>query len=56
MEFDPLSAATRTAPRRATAGVIDDTRKSIGAEIVNQVLAANRRPAASSGSNDRLRR
>jgi TRAP-type transport system periplasmic protein len=56
MEFDPLPAATRAALRRAAAGVIDDARQSIGAEVVNQVLAANRRPAAIGVSDNRPRR
>jgi hypothetical protein len=36
--------------------VIDDVRMSIGSEIVKEVLAANRRPAASGVANERLRR
>ncbi len=40
MQLDPLSPATRMALRRATAGVIDDVRKWVGADIVDRVLAA----------------
>jgi TRAP-type transport system periplasmic protein len=46
MQFDPLSAETRVALRRATAGVVDDVKKWVGADVVNQVLAANRLPVA----------
>jgi TRAP-type transport system periplasmic protein len=42
VQFDPLPAETRAALRRATAGVIDDVRKSVGADVVNKLLAANR--------------
>src|SRR5262249_40142423 len=40
MQLDPLSASTRMALRRATAGVIDDVKKWVGADIVDRVLAA----------------
>jgi tripartite ATP-independent transporter DctP family solute receptor len=43
--FDPLPPATRAALRRATASVVDDVRKWVGAEVVNEVLAANKAPA-----------
>jgi tripartite ATP-independent transporter DctP family solute receptor len=46
MQFDRLSPATRTALRQATAPVIDDVRKWAGAEVVNQVLTANRLPVS----------
>jgi tripartite ATP-independent transporter DctP family solute receptor len=45
MEFDPLPAETRVALRRATASVVEDVKKWVGADIVNKVLAANRVPA-----------
>jgi tripartite ATP-independent transporter DctP family solute receptor len=41
MQFDPLPREMRVALRRATAGVADDVRKWVGADIVNKVLAAN---------------
>jgi TRAP-type transport system periplasmic protein len=44
VQFDPLPAETRVALRRATAGVVDDVRKWVGADVVNKVLAANRSP------------
>jgi len=40
MQFDSLPAGTRAALRQATAGVIDDVRKRVGTELVDQVLAA----------------
>jgi tripartite ATP-independent transporter DctP family solute receptor len=40
MQFDPLPAETRAVLRRATAGVVDDVKKWIGADVVNMVLAA----------------
>jgi TRAP-type transport system periplasmic protein len=46
MQYDPLPFDTRTALRRATARVIDDVRKNVGADIVNKVLAAKTAPAA----------
>jgi tripartite ATP-independent transporter DctP family solute receptor len=46
MQFDQLSPAARVALRRATATVINDVRKWAGAEVVDQVLTANRLPAA----------
>jgi hypothetical protein len=39
MQFDPLPSETRTALRKATAGVIDGVRKRIGAELVDRVIA-----------------
>jgi TRAP-type transport system periplasmic protein len=42
MQFDPLSRETRASLRRATAGVIDDVRKWVGADLVDKVLAASR--------------
>jgi TRAP-type transport system periplasmic protein len=47
MQFDPLPPETRVALRRATAGVVDDVKKWVGADVVNMVLATNRTPAAS---------
>jgi tripartite ATP-independent transporter DctP family solute receptor len=46
MQYDPLPRETRAALRRATARVVDDVRKSVGADIVNKVLAAKTAPAA----------
>jgi len=45
MQFDPLPAETRLALRRATASVVEDVKKWVGADVVNKVLAANRRHA-----------
>jgi len=45
MQFDPLPRETRVALRRATASVVEDVKKWVGADIVNRVLAANRVPA-----------
>jgi tripartite ATP-independent transporter DctP family solute receptor len=42
MQFDPLPAGTRAALRQATASVVDDVKKWVGADVVNKVLAANR--------------
>jgi TRAP-type C4-dicarboxylate transport system substrate-binding protein len=46
VQFDPLPPDTRLALRQAMAGVVDGVRKSIGAGIVDDVLPANRGPAA----------
>jgi TRAP-type C4-dicarboxylate transport system substrate-binding protein len=43
MQFDPAPDATRVALKKATAGVIDSARKRLGAELVDQVVAAGRR-------------
>jgi TRAP-type transport system periplasmic protein len=42
MQFDPLPEATRTALKKATAGVIESARKRIGADLLDQVVAAGR--------------
>jgi TRAP-type transport system periplasmic protein len=47
MQFDALPPETRVALRRAMASVVNDVRKSVGADVVNKVLAANAKPAAS---------
>jgi tripartite ATP-independent transporter DctP family solute receptor len=47
MQFDTLPPETRVALRRAMGGVVNDVKKSIGADVVNKVLAANAKPAAS---------
>ena len=39
MQYDAMPAAEREAMRKATAGVIDDIRKRVGAPLVDQVLA-----------------
>jgi TRAP-type transport system periplasmic protein len=46
VQFDPLPAETRMALRRATASVVDDVRKWVGADVVNKVLDANRSSAS----------
>lgn len=45
VQFDPLLPEARVALRRATASVVDDVKKWVGADVVNKVLAANRGPA-----------
>jgi len=42
MQFDPLPAETRVALRRATASVVEDAKRWVGADVVNKVLAAKR--------------
>jgi TRAP-type transport system periplasmic protein len=42
VQFDPLPPDTRAALRQATASVINDVSKWVGADIVKNVLAANR--------------
>jgi TRAP-type transport system periplasmic protein len=42
MQFDPLPPDTRAALRRATARVVDEVRKWVGADLVNKVIAASR--------------
>ena len=39
MQFDPLSAETRDALRKATSGVVDELKGKIGNEIIDAVLA-----------------
>ena len=39
MQFDAVSPETRAALRKASAGVIDDVKKRVGAELVERVLA-----------------
>jgi hypothetical protein len=46
MQFDPLPRETHVALRRATASVVNDVKKWVGADVVNKVLAANRGLAA----------
>jgi TRAP-type C4-dicarboxylate transport system substrate-binding protein len=40
MQFDTISADTRAQLRKASAGVIEDVRKRVGNELVDQMLAA----------------
>jgi TRAP-type transport system periplasmic protein len=42
LQFDPLPPETHAALRRATAGVVDDARKRVGAELMDAILAARR--------------
>jgi TRAP-type transport system periplasmic protein len=49
MQFDPLPPETRVALRRATAGIVDDVRKWVGADVVNEVLAAKKVPVGKGG-------
>jgi TRAP-type transport system periplasmic protein len=42
VQFDPVSPEFRRSMRGATAGVIDEVRKWVGADIVNDALAARR--------------
>jgi TRAP-type transport system periplasmic protein len=46
VQFDPLPPKTRAALRRATASVVDDVRKWVGADVVNEVLAEKRAPVS----------
>jgi TRAP-type transport system periplasmic protein len=39
MQLDPLPAKTRETLRKASAGVVDEVRKRIGADVVDKVLA-----------------
>jgi TRAP-type C4-dicarboxylate transport system substrate-binding protein len=39
MQFDAMPASERESMRRATAGVVDEIRKRVGASLVDQVLA-----------------
>jgi tripartite ATP-independent transporter DctP family solute receptor len=39
MQYDALPPAEREAMRKATAGVVDDVKKRVGAELVDRVLA-----------------
>jgi tripartite ATP-independent transporter DctP family solute receptor len=43
MQFDPIPAATRVAFKKAMFPVIDGARKRLGAELVDQVIAAGSR-------------
>jgi tripartite ATP-independent transporter DctP family solute receptor len=43
MQFDPIPATTRVALKKAMSGVIDGARKRLGAELVDQVIAAGSR-------------
>jgi TRAP-type transport system periplasmic protein len=43
MQFDPIPDATRVAFTKAMSGVIDSTRQRLGADLVDQVVAAGRR-------------
>jgi TRAP-type C4-dicarboxylate transport system substrate-binding protein len=43
MQFDPIPATTRVALKQAISGVIDGARKRLGAELVDQVIAAGAR-------------
>jgi tripartite ATP-independent transporter DctP family solute receptor len=40
MQFDTISAETRAQLRKASAGVIEDVRKRVGSDLVDQMLAA----------------
>jgi tripartite ATP-independent transporter DctP family solute receptor len=50
VQFDPLPPETRAALRRATAVVVEDTRKRIGDELMDSILAATM-SRASTGNN-----
>ena len=39
MQYDAMPASEREAMRKATAGVVDDIKKRVGAPLVDQVLA-----------------
>jgi hypothetical protein len=40
MQFDPIPATTRVALKKAMSSVIDGAKKRLGAELVDQVIAA----------------
>jgi TRAP-type transport system periplasmic protein len=42
MQFDPLSPETRAALHQATAVVLEDARKQVGAELIDRILAARK--------------
>jgi tripartite ATP-independent transporter DctP family solute receptor len=42
MQFDPIPAATRVAFKKAMSGVVNSARQRLGAELVDQVVAADR--------------
>jgi TRAP-type C4-dicarboxylate transport system substrate-binding protein len=39
LQFDPIPPETRVAMRKATAGIISGMKRSIGAELVDKVIA-----------------
>jgi TRAP-type transport system periplasmic protein len=43
MQFDPIPNTSRVAFRKAVSSVIDGVRKRVGAELVDQIVAAGRR-------------
>jgi tripartite ATP-independent transporter DctP family solute receptor len=47
MQYDALPPAEREAMRKATAGVIDDVKKRVGAELVDRVLAEVKKASGS---------
>jgi hypothetical protein len=42
MQFDPIPDTTRVAFRKAVSSVVDGMRKRVGAELVDQIVAAGR--------------
>jgi TRAP-type transport system periplasmic protein len=52
VQFDPLPPETRAALRRATAVVVEDARKRMGDQIINNILAASKSgPARATTAN-----
>jgi TRAP-type transport system periplasmic protein len=52
VQFDPLPPETRAALRRATSVVVEDTRKRVGDELMDSILAATRSgPARATSAN-----
>ena len=47
MQYDALSPAEREAMRKATAGVVDDIKKRLGADLVDRVLAEVKKASGS---------
>ena len=47
MQYDALPPAEREAMRKATAGVVDDVKKRVGAELVDRVLAEVKKASGS---------
>jgi tripartite ATP-independent transporter DctP family solute receptor len=47
MQYDAMPPSEREAMRKATAGVVDDIKKRVGADLVDQVLAAVKKASGS---------
>jgi hypothetical protein len=47
MQYDALPPSEREAMRKATAGVVDDVKKRVGADLVDRVLAEVKKASGS---------